>query len=297
MGPYPQHKNNFTVDTSSGVSGIWADCPFDEVASGYHPGYAKHWEFAEFKASANVNAAEAYWVDGLMVFGSDGCAVTLGSDPTVGTGTVANNAFGTVAIGSDGDNEGGAIRMSQAPFKLSGPNSTLTARSGKFWMEWRGKVSSIADTIADVYVGLMEDVACTASIPITATAGTLADKNLCGFYRLGTDGDYFDAVYKANGVPTSSTHYTAQADAQLLAADTYVKLGLTYDPADFRVRWFGNGMQLASYQITSAQGTIFPNDVAMCAVIAIINAAGSISPTVTTDWLRVCQIPLDPPGR
>lgn len=264
---------------------IWSDCPVDAVLNGTVAAAVVNDDFLDFKASANVNAAEAYWTNGWMVFGSDGAAVTLGSDATN-----ANSAFGTVAIGSDGDNEGAVIRRAVAPFKIVGPNSTASARSGKLWFEARLKVSSIADTIADVFIGLSEDTAGTATVPITATAGTLADKNLVGFYRLGTDGDYFDCVYKANGVPSSSTHYTAQADAQVLVADTYVKVGMKYDPVDHSIKWYGNGIQLASYTVIAAAGTEFPNDVNLCPILAIINAAGSISPTVTIDKIRVIQL-------
>lgn len=293
MGPYPEHKNNFASagDTTSRVSPqIWSNCPFDEVESGFHPGYARHWEFVGFKPSTNVNAAEAYWSDGLMVFGSNGAVVTAGSDPTVGTGTVAANAFGTVAIGSDGDDEGCVIRQPGAPIKLSGPNSAITARSGRFWFEWRGKVSTVSDVQADCYVGLVEDVAATATVPITATGGTLADKNLVGFHRRANatsgNGALIYPVYKADG-QTVAYGTTTQA----ITADTYVKLGLIYEPTDNTIKWFGNGLQLLNYAVLATQGNPFPNDILMGAVIAILNAAGSISPTITSDWMRICQIP------
>src|SRR4051794_9098440 len=105
MGPYPQHNNNFGSDTSAGPSGIWANCPFDEVVAGYHPGWAHHWDFVKFKTASSFTP-EGYHDDGLMVFGSTGATAAITSDPTQGTGTVANNAFGVVAIGSDGDDEG-----------------------------------------------------------------------------------------------------------------------------------------------------------------------------------------------
>lgn len=293
MGPYPEHKNNFAAsgDTRSRVSSaIWSNCPFDEVRSGYHPGYAKHWDFVEIKPSTNINAGEAYWSEGLMIFGSNGAVATQGSDPTVGTGTVPNDAFGTVAIGSDGDDEGAAIRMAVAPFKLSGPNATVTARSGRFWLEWRGKASSIADVISDGFLGLLEDVAATATVPITATGGTLADKNLVGFHRRANattgNGALIYPVYKADG-QTVAYGTTTQA----ITADTYVKLGLLYEPKDNTIKWFGNGLLLQSYTILATQGNPFPNDILLGACIATLNAAGSISPTFTTDWLRVCQIP------
>ncbi len=291
MGPYPQHKNNFTADTTAGVSGIWADCPYDEVVSGYHPGYARQWDFADIPTNSSFTT-EALIGDGVMLFGSTGAVLTAGSNPTVGTATVAANAFGTATMGSNDDNEGAAFRHASAPLRISGPNATATARTGKLWFEARVKQSVNTVTLFDWFVGLMEDTACTAAVPVTATAGQLADKNLLGFFKLGSAPTFFDAVYKSDGQPSSSTHTTALASAQAIVADTYVKLGLTYDPNSNRVIWWGNGVQLASYVVLATQGNPFPNDVNLGWVIGNTNVAGSITATWTVDWVRCCQIPL-----
>lgn len=288
----PSHKNNFTAITDCGPSGMWADCPYEEVRSGQHPGYAREWRAADLKTSTNINAAEAYWGADLMVFGSNGAVVTAAGLPYAYTTTVAQNSFGAKSLGSDGDDEGAAVRQASAPFRISGPNSTVSSRTGALWLEGRIKVSSIADTLFDFFFGLMEDVACTAVIPITATAGRMADKNLVGFLRLGSDGDYLDAIYKADGQPSSTTHTTAQADAQVLVADNFVKIGLKYNPVDYTIKWYGNGKQVAAYTVLSTQGNPFPNDINLGWVMGCTNVAGSITDTFTWEWVRACQIPL-----
>ena len=262
---------------------VWKDFRPSSLQSGDTPGFFRKWNFMDFKASTNVNAAEAYWTDGIMVFGSDGFAIANGSDHTSATGT--GKALGTVTIGSDGDNEGGSLRLACAPVRATGLNATASSRSGDWALEARLRTSTIADTKHGIFFGVMEDVAATAIIPITA-AGALADKNLIGFHRLEGDGDYFDCVSKADG-QTAVTH---QADAQVIVADTYVKLALRYDAAAGTMYWYGNGVLLASEYIDPTAGGsttygYFPNDVNLGWILSVLNATASSPGTTTPDWV------------
>lgn len=257
---------------------IWSDCPIDGLINGTVEGIFFHDDFLTSAFTVPTTEANCGVYKG---FSSTGGVMTQASDATA-----AASAFGAISFGSDGDDEGASLATVPLPFRLSGPNATASARTGKFWFECRVKTSSIADTIADLYIGLADQMTLSATVPITATAGTLADENLCGFHRLGTDGDYFDVKYKADGV----TAVTVASDAQVIAADTYVKLGMKYDPADNHyIRFFGNGIEIGSKQIPAAAGTDFPNDVQMGLVVAILNAAAG-SPTFTLDWWRAAQL-------
>lgn len=283
MSAFPQYRGNFgdnVANTGSNPSPyIWGDCPWDSIESGKIRGYTRWFDFDRFKASSNVNAAEAYWAEGFNVFGSDGAPVTLGSNSTVGA-----PAFGTVTIGSDGDNEGASIRQSQANLMITGPNATSTSRSGKLWMEARIKSSTITDTKHGIFCGLMDTTAVSATVPIAA-AGTLADVNLVGFHRLEGDGDYLDCVYKANGV----TAVTVEADSQVLVADTYVKVGMVYNPSTYVLTFYGNGIALCTKEVPAAAGTDFPNDVQLGFVFAVLNATASTPGTSTIDWVKLAQ--------
>lgn len=282
----PKYAANFAGDTNPNLSPmVWRGYRPASLASGDTPGFFKKWDFADFKASTNVNASEAYWADGLMVFGSDGFAITNGSDHT--SATTTGKSIGTITIGSDGDNEGGSLRQACAPLRATGINATATSRSGDWALEARLRTSTIADTKHGIFFGVIEDVAATATIPITA-AGALADKNLIGFHRLEGDGDYFDCVSKADG-QTAVTH---QADAQVIVADTYVKLGLRYEASIGTLFWYGNGVQLASEYIDPTAGGsttygYFPNDINLGWILSVLNATASTPGTTTPDWVAL----------
>ncbi len=261
-------------DTSSNPSGtIWGRIPVRDIIEGVVPGYFRHFNFVEFRKSANVNAAVAFWADGWNLFGSDGAVVAD-----------AGAQGGGATFSSDGDNEGVSFQMVGLPFFLS-------RDYGRFAFEVRLKTSTITDTKHGFFTGLLDTATLSATVPIAA-AGTLADENFVGFHRLEGDGDAIDTVYKADGV----TQVTVGTDAITLVADTYVKLGMYYEPfgdkdGAYALSFYKDGVRLASSKIIpSAAGTDFPNDVQMGPVCAVRNAAGSSPGTLTLRRWRAAQL-------
>lgn len=271
-------------DTSSQwTPSVWDNMNLEAIREGNEDGIIQEWHFGTLKASSNINAAEAYWDQGLLVFGSDGGTLTY----SAGVG-LANG----ITVASDGDNEGVGIRSQRVPYRLSRADRA-------FAMEVVLQTSIIDDTEHGFFVGLMDNTAATATSPIAA-AGTLANVNFVGFHRLEGDGDKLDLVYKADGV-TQVSQFT---DAITLVAATDVRLGLTYRPeADFDngrsyvFRWWLNGKPIADTgtsagslgwkQIPSTAGDDFPNDVAMGFTFNLLNATAT-TPGSTT--LRRCRI-------
>jgi hypothetical protein len=199
---------------------------------------------------------------------------------TGGAGAVSTSLPGGVlTLSSDDDNEGASIAQAMKPFKID-------RDQGKFWFEARIRTSTIADTKHGFFLGLIDTATLSATVPLTA-AGALADQNLVGFHRLEGDGDYVDTVYKANGV----TAVTVKADAGVLAADTWVKLGMKFDPKDFKLRFYRNGTELDDTKtIPTADGTDFPNDVLLGMVFAVLNATGSTPGDSGIDWWQAAQL-------
>jgi hypothetical protein len=199
---------------------------------------------------------------------------------TGGSVVVADEVGGAVTASSDGDNEGASIARQAKPFQISRSH-------GKLWAEFRFKSSTVADTKHGVFLGLIETISQSATVPIAA-AGTLADQNFVGFHRLEGDGDQVDCVYKANGV----TQVTVQADAlgTALVADTYTKLGMIYNPADYKLKFYQNGLEIASYTVVASAGTDFPNDVRMGMIFAVLNATASTPGSSTLDKFRIAQL-------
>lgn len=264
-----------------GYSGrIWSGFPVDGIRNGVTPGFVREWEFGTIKPSTNINAAEAYWDQGLRAFGSDGGSLTyfagIGSD----TG---------MTLASDGDNEGVGLRDQLVQARIS--------RADKmFAWELVFEDDTITDTKHGFFVGLQDNTAITATSPIAA-AGTIADVNLVGFHRLEGDGDKLDLIYKANGV----TQVTVLADAITLVAGTEYRLGMTYRPESdpfgesrYVFRWWLNGVNITtgtSYKvIPSADGTDFPNDVAMGFIATMLNATATTPGGLTIKRARYGQV-------
>lgn len=175
------------------------------------------------------------------------------------------------------DDEGISWGMASFPYKI-------IQNAGELVFECRIKRANITATFG-FFVGLIETAALSATVPITA-AGALSDNNLVGFFQPEGDPDGVDTTYKANGV----TAVTVQADAITLVADTYVKMGMTFNRGgDNILRFYNNGFELTSSKfIPSAAGTDFPNDVRLGAVVAFLNGAtAALSGTI--DWIRVAQ--------
>lgn len=258
------------ADTSRGPSqSIWADCPVLEIMAGAVDGIVLFDDFvAGPRVAAGAEAAYAGNGGGYRGFADTGGLVADGGE--IG---------GTLVMSSDGDNEGASFRTACAPFQIG-------RNLGKLWFEARVKSSDITDTKHGIFVGLMADNALTAVLPITA-AGAIADVNIVGFHRLEADGDQFDTIYKADGV----AQVTVQADAASMANDTYVKLGMVWNPANNQLAFYRNGVRLATtYTMAALAGTDFPNDVRLGMVIAMLNATASTPGFVEIDWWKCAQI-------
>lgn len=264
-----------------GYSGrVWDKFPIEGIRNGLVPGFVREWDFGTIKPSTNINAAEAYWDKGLRAFGSDGGSLTYFAGVGADVG---------MTLASDGDNEGVGLRDQLCQARLS--------RADKiFALEVVLEDSTITDTKHGFFIGLQDNTAITATSPIAA-AGTLADANFVGFHRLEGDGDKLDLVYKANGV----TQVTTLADAITLAADTELRLALTFRPQNdpfteskYVLRWWLNGAQITtgtSYKvIPSTDGDDFPNDVAMGFIATMLNATASTPGNLTLKRARYGQV-------
>jgi len=269
------------VNTSANWSGsIWQDCPVTAIRDGQTQGVL--WEKTFYGGGPIPDGAEANWMD-VVGWGSTGAAaIGLADNTEIGGGR---------KFGSDGDNEGAAVRQGLVPFKI-----ILTG--GDFWAEWRMLTSTITDAKHDIFCGLFEDIAVDATHPIAAD-GTLSDNNMVGFQRpetartvAGTGGAFMSAVYRANGVAA----VVVQTDAAPLVAATYTNLGLKFvpkrniGPGLGYFYWYQDGVKVAQYQVTSTAGNPFPNDLNLGFVFAVLNATGTTPGTSTIKKVRIAQL-------
>lgn len=271
------------ADTATQPSGtIWGKCPWNAINDGSVKGVT-HWDdFSSFNKTPATT--EGNWAArmGYAQFSGTGGFITA---PALSAATGAGVPTSGITIGSDDDNEGVGIRTLSVPYAIN-------RAAQRFWFEACIKKSSIANTIAEFFIGLMENTALTATVPITATAATLADVNLVGIYSTESAGSKANTTYKANGV----TAVTVGSEEITFVADTFTKVGMMYvrsgDPSGaYILSFYQDGTRLASVkQIPDSNGTDFPTDVAMGPVMAIRNAAGSSPGTVTIKWIKYAQL-------
>lgn len=277
----PARNRATTPDTSIALSpAIWGACPIGAIAEGEIPGVISEFYFDTMPKTVATTEGN---------FG-------LFSQFAGATGAITADAAASAwDFTSTASGDGVAIRNHATPFRID--------RSvGKFYFECRVKTSLITDALSSIFLGLIEDVALTAAVPIASTS-TLSSNNMVGFWKKGTgtgSGAVMNTAYRAAGVAT----VTVQAAAVALTAATYTKLGMVYAPfadpmiadpnftglAKYNLSFFQDGILLATTkQIPVAQGTDFPNSVYMGPVFAW-EAANSSPDVFAIDWFKAVQV-------
>ena len=273
--------SKFTIDTTNRFSpSIWGDCPVSALQA--NPDLGVYLRYDNVRSPVLVTptiTTEANYGDGLKAFGSSGGTLLPAKQ---------ENGGGYILTETD-DNEGIGFATIQLPFKIY-------PTKGKLWFEARLKNSVVTDTENGFVVGLWEQQTMSATVPIAA-AGTLADANFVGFHRLEGDGDQINTVYKANGVTQAtvkedaiSTTANVHTVAGALAADTFIKLGMVFNPLNARMEWYINGVLLPDYYtVTTTAGNPFPNDVQLgiCIFMLLASANDSI---LTVDHVTCAQL-------
>lgn len=252
------------VNSGPGASpNIWADCPWTLIDQDPNVGFKIYDNFLTIGKTPPTTEGNFGRYKGFTSSGG-----IIGPSGEYGGG---------IRIYDATDNEAASLGTSNFPFKIG-------RGMGKFWFEASVKVSAITDTTQNLFIGLFEDAALSATVPFGAT-GVITDNNYVGFQRLEADGDKLDIVYRANGV----TAVTVLADAVTLVADTYVKIGMVFDPSTNVLTFFADGVPVATKTIPSSAGDDFPNDVQLGLVFAAMNAAtATVIPTMR--WWRAAQL-------
>lgn len=196
---------------------------------------------------------------------------------------------------------------------------------GQMAFECRVKISSIAASTLDMFVGLMDNLPVASTIPITATGGTLSTTpDLIGFHARGgstNPGDFSVAYNVAAGTvqyPTGLTNLVNTVTGTALAAATYVKLGFVYNPKGGQggqpytktittaatsaqtvgnsaipmLQFFVNGIPCATFLIKGdiTAATFCGGSTAILGpVVAFKQQSTTASISASIDWIRVAQ--------
>lgn len=146
--------------------------------------------------------------------------------------------------------------------------------------EARVRVSSIADTITNMFVGLAEE-GLAAADTMADSGGDMADKDYIGFQIIETDGDSIDFVYQKEG----QTGVTLISGVQVPVASTWYKLGFLYDPnapTARRITVYVDNTEQSTYVTGTQIGTAtFPDGEELSFLMGGKNAAG------TAQWMEI----------
>jgi len=222
------------------------------------------------------------FVDGGYVLATNQAATHLNRGVTGFTCTTGNTISqlideptGVLALNGTTDNEDAGICICGG-VNTAGQIDFLTTK--QIWFEARIKALNITDSKFGIFCGFAEEGLC-ATTGIIAAGGTVADKDLVGFWKDEDDGDKFDTIYNtASGGGITEL----AADAVTIEADTYIKLGGHFDGTTLTL--YANGVALDDTVAMAA--TNFPDGQEMAFYLTAMNMGGDTH-EVAIDWVRI----------
>lgn len=270
--PLVRYRANFAAADTNRLKSpnIWSDCPEVQIREGSIGGMYSDWDFVDGGLITSPTTEAALVGLPLIGFGSSGATVTYGDEQG-----------GTLVLTEATDNEAVYVKNKPGAFQIS-------SLKGKFWFEARIKVNAITDNQIGFLLGMFDDVAMTVVVPLsTANPPILATTgNFVGFWGREEDAGMVHTEYKADGVTT----VVVQESVHQFVADTYVKLGMKFDPKDAYLRFYVNNVEQSSKKlIPNATGTDFPADVRLNWMFGQ-RLGASTSSLTTCDWIKVYQL-------
>ncbi len=266
------NRLNGSVDTTAHPSpAIWSKIPVSEI----NQDPSRGWHIMERFIQGGLITAPT--TEAALVgipysgFGSSGS-----------TQAFLDEAGGGVVLNEATDNEAVYIYTKSKPFQIS-------ANLGKAAFECRVKVSAITVNQIGFICGLFDDTAATVVVPLsTANPPIFATTgNFVGFWGREQDTGAVRTTYVADGV----TSVVVQTGVHTFVADTYVKLGMTFNyDGDNKLHFYVNNVKQSSTKtIPDNTGTDFPADRRLGFFCGHRLGAGTSSDT-TIKWWRGAQL-------
>ncbi len=219
---------------------IWSDCPTQAVRDGTIDGVIFEDDFEAFALPGTQTTA--IQCGRYAVFASSGA---WASDAMPHSATPLG--AGGIISALPGDGASVIIGTANCPFSLA------TTNVGKLWYEGRIATTSILTNAGQLFFGLAETAVTTYSVTIplgnaNAVSSALA---LVGFNRLEDGLGVLNTSYADHA--TSWTDIGAAANSTL-AANTWIKLGMKFDPSNALrcLRFFVDGIECATAMTKAA---------------------------------------------
>ena len=279
-------------------SALWKHLPLEPVTDRWdrRGGVAMVDDFTDFNGALSTNDGQ-YYSEGNTYYAYQTASTFIVPVALSGTpASVLPASVGAIALyGATGITDNDIMGMlwggqKAAPYG-SFPFAVIPGISGDLAFEARFKVSSVAASIGDLFIGLAGAAGVqmlTATSPIADADTLVTTHSLLGFSRLAAETTQLYLTYeRASGTVARTLNMTT------LVADTYIKAGFFYNGAQQTLTPYIDGAAVAAaYRIgrATANATPWPNDY-MAPMICAKQIDGDTKQTVTLDWWACAQLP------
>ncbi len=228
------------------------------------------------QATGGVVAASSTLYDPWCAFTDATAGNVISAVVPTDTG-IAGDEVGALKIAGTTTQEGAVLGLHTAR-NTSGPIGALIA-TNKVWWEARLKISSITTQEVTLFVGLLPaaKLATPASTVFNTSGSVMASIDHIGFHKVAAGTTAIKTVH-SNGTPT-----VLNATAGTFAADTYTKLGMTWNGSI--ATFYQDGVALTTTLALAA--TQFPAGANLAWHMAFMVGSGASDDTATLDWVRV----------
>lgn len=249
-----QNKIGFTLsgsaDTNRRLSpNVWNNCPISELIT--NPGQRGSFYYDDFEDLPLAPTLTTQIAFGkYKAYAASGCTISR-----VSAVNSVELLRGALQISMDTDDDEAAISQAYPSYLMTG----LPANSGPLWFEACYAQNSIATNMAATFFGLAEVELATlgANEPMNSGDAITNTMAMIGF-RIEEDG--LGVVDTVRSDRATSFTNIGDTEAGTLAANTFTKFGMKYDPADVDrcVRFYKNNVECTT-ALTRAALIAFTN--------------------------------------
>lgn len=239
--------------------------------------------FAGFApATAGTTALPSTTVPGPSGYG-------LYIDTGTAAGSINNLAtedFGVCRIATPAQDNHESWLSAQGNLGTFGLLSTTAPKLTVF--EARVRVSSAADDVASIFVGLGQSAFATADAKVDNT-GVLADRNFIGFNTVHTNGGTAGTNALLRGAYRRTGQTQANVTSNTLFANQWYKLGFVYDPtsASERLQFFIDNIRVGAVTAADVALATLPN--ARMTFVAGVKNGSAAAASLDIDWWSFFQ--------
>lgn len=256
---------------------VWASVPAYELANGLKDGFLYFDDLiGRNTQAANVAAASTTLTEPWCAFTGATAGSTVSSEVLTDT-SVAAGAVGVMQLNCTTTQEG-VVAGLHTSLNTNAPIGALIATNRVTW-EARLKISSITTQEIAFFAGLLPIAKIATPVStVFATAGSvMAAIDHIGFMKIAAG---TTAIKTVHGDGTATV---LNATAGTIAADTYTKLGFTWDGAT--ATFYQDGAALTTTLALGA--TQFPAGANLAWHLAMMTGSGASDNIVSLDWVRI----------